>query len=173
MMSKRKILIGIEILLSLAAVVLLAQRLIPARAVESKEQVRTFALTALDGTPIRAAQFQGKAIVLNFWAPWCPPCKIEIPWLQKLQDENKGKLVVIGVVADENEYANAAKFMKARGVTYLLAQDSQFLVDTFGDASSLPTTYYISPSRHIVHSVSGLAPEYMMRRYAQDAISKN
>jgi thiol-disulfide isomerase/thioredoxin len=173
MMSRRKVLIGLQSIVLIAAVGLLAQRLLPVKADSGKNEVQTFSLTGLDGNRIQASQFKGKAIVLNFWAPWCPPCKLEIPWLQKLQEDNKGKLVVIGVVADESEYARAAQFMKAKGITYLLARQSQSLIDTFGDASSLPTTYYISPSRHVVHTVLGLAPQYMMRRYAQDAISAN
>jgi len=97
---------------------------------------------------------------------------LEVPWLQKLQDENAGKLLVVGVVADDNQYEQAAEFMKARGITYLLAQDTQSLIDVFGETSTLPTTYYISPSGDVVHNVTGVVPQYVMNHYAHDAIAR-
>lgn len=168
---RRWIWILFECAFAVAVVLMLVQRFLPSKPNVVSAEVRNFGLTGLDGKPIRPAGLAGKAIVLNFWAPWCPPCKMEIPWLQHLQDANRGKLVVIGVVADEKQYGNAAAFMKAKGVNYLLVQDSDALENAFGSVESLPTTFYITPSHHVVHTVSGLAPEYMMKRYARDAIT--
>lgn len=165
----QKSLWGIEAFLLVVVVSVLAQRLIPSRPVSGRS-VHSLSLNALDGTPINISELKGKAIVLNFWAPWCPPCRMEIPWLQQLQNNNADKLAVVGVVADQSQYARAGAFMKSQGVNYLLAQDTESLADSFGDPSSLPTTYYISPSGHVVHSVTGVAPQYIMNRYAADAI---
>lgn len=139
-------------------------------AAPSVSNARTFTLTALNGTPIPPSAYRGKAVVLNFWAPWCPPCRFEIPWLQKLQNENRGNLVVVGVVADSSEYQHAAAMMQQKGVTYLLAQDTPSLDAAFGSPNVLPSTFYLSSSSHIVHSVTGVIPEYAMNQYADDAI---
>ena len=60
--------------------------------------------------------------------------------------------------------------MRHDGITYLLAQDSPSLERAFGDPSALPTSFYISPSSHVVHMVTGIVPEYTIHRYAADAI---
>lgn len=133
---------------------------------------KTFTLTGLDGKPISPREYQGKALLLNFWAPWCAPCRIEIPWLQNLQDRSSGKLIVVGVVADESDYGLAAAFMKQRGVTYPLAEESPSIEKAFGDPSMLPSSFYVSPSGYVVHSVTGLIPRSMMNLYAGDAMSR-
>ncbi|HUY82373.1 MAG TPA: TlpA disulfide reductase family protein [Acidobacteriaceae bacterium] len=159
--------------MGLLIVGLVLHRVIPVRAAApTAANAKRFTLMGLDGKPIAPSAYEGKAVVLNFWAPWCPPCKLEIPWLQKLQDANRGRLVVVGVVADPDTYARAAAMMRQKGITYLLAQDTPSLEMEFGDPSALPTSYYISPSLHVVHSVTGVAPEYVMRRYAADAMGQ-
>ena len=173
MRAARWIRIGLEMAAAVLLVLLLAHRFLPGRAASPSLQNQVaFTLTGLDGNPIPPAAYQGKAILLNFWAPWCPPCRLEIPWLQKLQDQNRGKLVVVGVVADPSEYAHAAAMMRQKGIAYLLAQDSPSLEKAFGDPSALPTSFYISPSFHVVHIVRGVVPAYTMRRYAADAIAQ-
>ena len=173
MHRRRWIGIGLETALALVVIVLLAHRLIPAGPeAPTAANAKSFVLTGLDGEPIAPSAYAGKAVVLNFWAPWCPPCKLEIPWLQKLQEANRGRLVVVGVVADRETYARAEAMMRAKGITYPLAQFSPSLEQAFGDPSALPTSYYISASSHVVHSVKGLVPEYVMRRYAADAMEQ-
>lgn len=163
--------IGLEVVLVLFVAVLLVRHFLPAKAAPpSSANAVQFTLTALNGSPIPPSDYQGKAILLNFWAPWCPPCKMEIPWLQKLQNQNPGKLVVIGVVADRTQYARAAAYMQQRGITYPLVRYSSALQSAFGSISELPTSYYISPSLHVMHHVTGLVPQYTMRRYVADAI---
>ncbi len=170
---RRWITVGFEIAMVVFVVVLLVRRFLPMpAATPSAANAVHFTLTGIDGNSISPSVYEGKAVVLNFWAPWCPPCKLEIPWLQKLQDENPGKLVVVGVVADPGQYARAADYMRQKGIRYLLAQDSPSLERAFGDPSVLPTSFYISPSLHVVHRVTGLVPEYMMRQYAADAMHR-
>ncbi len=173
MNRRRWIGIGLETALTLVVIVLVAHHLIPARAAApTAANAKSFTLQGLNGEPIEPSAYAGKAVVLNFWAPWCPPCKLEIPWLQKLQEANRGRLVVVGVVADPETYARAAAMMRQKGITYLLAQDTPSLEQAFGNPSALPTSYYLSSSSHVVHRVSGLVPEYIMRRYAADAMGQ-
>lgn len=154
--------------------VVILHRFVPVKAAApTRANAKSFTLIGLNGAPIPADTLRGKAVVLNFWAPWCPPCRFEIPWLQELQDADRGKLVVVGVVADPGEYAHAATMMQQKGVTYLLVQDSPSLDAAFGSPDTLPTTFYLSPSSHVVHRVTGVIPEYAMNRYAADAIHQN
>ena len=127
-------------------------------------------LTRLDGTPVQPDLLKGKSAIVNFWAPWCPPCRLEIPWLQHIQDSEAGKLAIIGVVADPDQYKNASQFMHQRGVTYLLVRDSPALDSAFGGVSVLPTSFYLAASGIVVHQTQGLIPEQLMLLYARQAM---
>jgi thiol-disulfide isomerase/thioredoxin len=127
-------------------------------------------LINLDGTPMDPGKLTGKAIVLNFWAPWCPPCRLETPWLQHLQDAHPADLVVVGVVADSEQYKQAQAFMSSRDITYPLARESPSIDNVIGAIAGLPTTLYISPSGRVVHTATGLIPETLMKHYANDAV---
>src|SRR5690606_26618095 len=59
-----------------------------------------FTLTDMNGVDVELASFRGKVILLNFWATWCPPCKVEIPWLVELQEQFGDDLVVLGFSVD-------------------------------------------------------------------------
>ena len=133
---------------------------------------QTLAFVDLQGAPLPETLTGGKTLVVNFWAPWCPPCRLEIPWLQHLQNENAGNLLVIGVVADPDEYSKAQAFMAARGVNYILVRDTPEVEGVFGAVSSLPTTFYVTRSGSVAHTVSGLIPEPLMAHYAKDAMSR-
>ncbi len=65
-----------------------------------------FQLASLDGTTVKLSDFRGKAVLLNFWATWCPPCKVEMPWFADLQTQyGKDGLVILGVAMDDSKPA--------------------------------------------------------------------
>src|SRR5271170_8469851 len=72
-----------------------------------------FTLQSLDGKTIRLSDFRGKPVVLNFWATWCEPCKIEMPWFVELQKQYAaGGLQFIGVAMDDASEKDIAAFAK-------------------------------------------------------------
>lgn len=78
-----------------------------------------------DGGTHKLSDFAGKAVVLDFWAAWCPFCIEEMPELQKAQDKYKDKLVMIGVHRTDTEKPDAGlRFARERGVSYLLVADT-------------------------------------------------
>ncbi len=133
-------------------------------------EISDLALQTLDGLPLPSQTTQGKAILLNFWAPWCSPCRAELPWLQRLQLEHP-ELEVIGIEDDPNEYQNAKVLAARSGISYPLVQTSKSVRSTLGHVVELPTTLYISRSGRVLHTVSGIIPESLMLRYANDAIA--
>ena len=76
-----------------------------------------FELETLDGKKMRLADLKGKAVLLNFWATWCDPCKIEMPWFVELQNQYGPQgLAIIGIAMDDSSNEAIAKFTKEMGV---------------------------------------------------------
>ena len=117
-----------------------------------------FQLTDVDGKTIRLADLRGKAVLLNFWATWCPPCKIEIPWFVDLQKQYGPQgLQIVGVAMDEGNPRDAiAKFTKEMGVNYTMVLGNDKVADAYGGVDALPTTFYIGRDGKIVSRVFGL-----------------
>jgi thiol-disulfide isomerase/thioredoxin len=128
------------------------------------------ALENLDGSALPQQMTAGKAVLVNFWAPWCGPCRSEMPWLERLQQDHP-EIVVIGVEDDPDEYRNAGIVAVQDGIHYPLVRATGPVLSTFGHVVLLPTTLYISRSGKVVRTVDGVVPEAMIIRYAQDAIA--
>jgi thiol-disulfide isomerase/thioredoxin len=126
-------------------------------------------LQRLDGARVDAGRLRGKAVVLNFWAPWCPPCRLEMPWLQDLQNKHPD-IIVLGVEADPAEYANGVIMAADKHISFPLLRMTDSVRGAVGDPGTLPTTLYIDASGKVVHTISGAIPEPLMVRFANDAL---
>jgi peroxiredoxin len=128
-----------------------------------------FTLLSLDGSQVKLSDFRGKAVLLNFWATWCPPCKIEMPWFEDLQKQYaKDGLVVLGVAMDDSEPATIAKFASELGVNYPVLLGTDQVSDDYGDVQYLPTTFYIGRDGTIVDKMIGL----LDRKDVEEAVKK-
>ncbi len=136
----------------------------------SHVEFSSLALTSLDGSQFPVEKLRDRAVLINFWAPWCGPCRSEIPWLERLQAQNPD-LVVIGIEDDPDVVPDAINLAASEKISYPLVRTSHSLRATFGHVVSLPTTLYISRSGKVLHTVSGLIPEPLMNHYAKDAIA--
>ena len=128
-----------------------------------------FTLSSLDGKKVKLSDFRGKAVLLNFWATWCPPCKVEMPWFEDLQKQyGKDGLVVLGIAMDDSEPASIAKFASELGVNYQVLLGTDQVSDDYGDVQYLPTTFYISRDGTIVDKMTGL----LERKDIEEAVRK-
>lgn len=152
--SQRKMfIVGIVILVNVALLAfLLTQLLTPAPSSDPivGHPAPNFSLAALEpatgkGT-LSLADFNGKAIVLNFWASWCVPCKEELPLLENTwkQMQAQGKdVIVIGIDFQEASSA-ATSFLQQNGITYPAALDASGSVGSTYGITSLPDTFFIN-----------------------------
>ena len=116
-----------------------------------------FALQSLDGKTLHLSDFRGKAILLNFWATWCEPCKIEMPWIVDLQKQYASQgLQVVGVAMDDAGPNEIAKFTQQMGVNYPVVIGKDEVADSYGGLPFLPTTFYIGRDGKIVDKVLGI-----------------
>ncbi len=116
-----------------------------------------FSLEALDGKSLRLSDFRGKAVLLNFWATWCGPCKIEMPWFVDLQKEYGSQgLQIVGVAMDDASKEDISKFAKDMGVNYPILIGKESVGDQYGGVPALPESFLISRDGKIVDKIIGL-----------------
>jgi peroxiredoxin len=116
-----------------------------------------FTLQSLDGKTIRLSSFRGKAVLLNFWATWCAPCRIEMPWFVELQNRYGPEgLQVVGVAMDDANSNDIGKFAQDLGVNYPILVGKDTVGNAYGGVQFLPSTFYIGRDGKIVDKVFGL-----------------
>ncbi|HET7029795.1 MAG TPA: TlpA disulfide reductase family protein [Candidatus Limnocylindrales bacterium] len=123
-------------------------------------------LTDLAGKPIRLADLRGKAVWLNFWASWCPPCQAETPVVRDVADAFRDRgLVVIGISVQESSPENVAAYAQRYQLDYTIAADSTGQIFRTYGPRGLPTSIFIGPEGAVRSFV--LAPLTQARAIAQ------
>ncbi len=116
-----------------------------------------FTLQTLDGKNISLSDFKGKAVLVNFWATWCGPCKIETPWLVELQNQYGAQgLQVVGVAMDDSGKDEIAQFAKEMGVNYPVLIGKEAVGDAYGGVPALPESFFVGRDGKIVDRIIGL-----------------
>ena len=129
---------------------------IPGSAMEIGQPAPDFELSTLDGKAVHLSDFRGKAVVLNFWATWCDPCKVEMPWLVDLQKHYGPQgLQIVGVAMDDSGKDAIQKFAQQMGVNYVVLQGKNAVGDAYG-ATGYPTTVYIDRNGKVLNHILGL-----------------
>jgi peroxiredoxin len=105
-----------------------------------------FQLTDLDGQPVRLTDLRGKAVWLNFWASWCPPCQSETPILRDIAERYRDRgLVVIGISVQETSAGNVAAYVAKYQLGYTIAADVTGEIYRLYRPPGLPTQVFIGP----------------------------
>jgi len=120
----------------------------------------------LDGKDATLDQYKGKVVLVNFWATWCDPCYIEIPWLIEMQQKYEAKgFTVLGVSMDEEGKSAVAPFLAKERfnvngqklpMNYPIVIGNDDVADKFGGLLGYPTSFLISKDGKIVKKVQGL-----------------
>src|SRR2546426_6507666 len=97
------------------------------------EPAPDFELKSLAGGTVKLSAFRGKVVVLNFWATWCAPCRVETPWLVDLYRQYKEQgLEVVGVSMDDGEQEHVSDFVKEIGINYTVLTGNHTVGDAYG-----------------------------------------
>lgn len=118
-----------------------------------------FTLKDLSNKDVNLASFKGKVILLDFWATWCGPCKVEIPWFIEFQNKyGKDGLQVIGISVDDT-LAKLKPYVDTMKMNYLVLQglDHDDVQDAYGPLFGIPVTAIISRDGKVCMKHAGLA----------------
>jgi thiol-disulfide isomerase/thioredoxin len=123
-------------------------------------------LKNLDGKDVSVAQFKGKVVLVNFWATWCEPCKVEIPWLIEMQQKYEAKgFTVLGVAMDDEGRSVVAPFVEKEHfdldhgqsqMNYPIVIGNDDAADKFGGLLGYPTSLLIGRDGQILKRITGI-----------------
>jgi len=139
-----------------------------------------FAVKDLDGKDITLADYKGKVVLVNFWATWCDPCRVEIPGLIDMQNKYGSKgFTVLGIAMDDEGKSVVAPFLAKERfdvdgqklpMNYPIVIGNDNVADKFGGLFGYPTSVLISPDGKIVKRVTGIISEDEIAKAIEDLL---
>src|SRR5438552_7496165 len=127
------------------------------KADKDRKPAPEFELKDADGKTVRLSDYKGKVVLLDFWATWCGPCKIEIPWLKDFQRKYKDRgFEVIGVSMDEEGWQVVKPFVSEVGINYRIVIGDDSTAQLYGGVDALPTAFVIDREGRIAAVHVGL-----------------
>jgi cytochrome c biogenesis protein CcmG/thiol:disulfide interchange protein DsbE len=114
------------------------------RPVKARKAAPAFTLKDSEGKSVSLKDYKGKVVLLNFWATWCGPCKIEIPWFIEFEQKYKDQgFAVLGVAMDEEGWDIVKPYITGKKVNYRILLSDDSTAQLYGGVDSLPTTFLI------------------------------
>jgi len=127
------------------------------KAEKDRKPAPAFALKDADGKTVTLADYKGKVVLLNFWATWCAPCKIEIPWFETFQKQYKDQgFAVLGVSLDEEGWKVVKPYLDRTKIEYRILMGDATIDQAYGPIEALPTSFLIDRNGHIAAAHSSL-----------------
>ena len=142
-----------------------------------------FSLEDLSGRKVSLESYRGKALLINFWATWCGPCKIETPWLIQLRDKYASQGFEVLGISSEGDDAKPAgavwdkdkvaieKFVHQENVPYPILMGGDSIAQPYGGVDDLPTSFYVNRKGIVVAAQMGLTSVSNMEANIRKALS--
>lgn len=123
-------------------------------------------LTDINGNKVNLASYQGKWVVVNYWATWCPPCIVEMPELQSFHDEHVNKdAIVIGINTELIGKQQLQSFLEDYFITYPVFRSKPTQQSELGLIPGLPTTFLVTPEGEVVARQVGPVTRDMIEQF--------
>ena len=139
--------------------------------VEEGTQAPDFELTTLDGKKAKLSDYRGQKVILNFWASWCPPCKAEMPHMQKFHEKNKDNNITIlsvNLTRSDRGITAVQNFIKKNKLTFPVLLDEKGDIGKTYQAFTIPTSYIIDQKGIIRKKMIGPMDEDMMKNFTDN-----
>jgi thiol-disulfide isomerase/thioredoxin len=132
-----------------------------------------FTLLTLDGKKVSLSDYKGKAVLVNFWATWCGPCKVEMPWFEEFRKEYAAQGFEILGVADDVDAGKdvIAKVAQKTGVTYPILLSDGKVGDAYGGLDYLPMSFYVDKNGVVVEETAGLGSKDEIEAHIKKVIA--
>jgi cytochrome c biogenesis protein CcmG/thiol:disulfide interchange protein DsbE len=128
------------------------------RTAKYRKAAPEFSLKDANGQTVHLADYRGKVVVLDFWATWCGPCKIEIPWFMEFETQFKDQgFAVLGVSMDEDGWAVIKPYVRDRKMNYRILLGDDKISTSYGGLDALPTTLLIDREGNIASVHEGVS----------------
>ena len=125
-----------------------------------------FTLKDSSGATVKLSDYRGKVVLLNFWATWCGPCKIEIPWFMEFEKAYKDrKFAVLGVSLDDDGWESVRPYIESHKINYRVMVGTEELSQLYGSVDSLPTTFMLDREGRVAAIHVGLVSK---SKYEED-----
>jgi thiol-disulfide isomerase/thioredoxin len=106
---------------------------------------------------VRLSDYRGRVVLVNFWATWCAPCRVEMPWLAQFYDRYRSQgLQILGVSVDDGDPGRIARFVHDRNVNYPIAIKDDKVAAAYGGLRQLPQTFFIDRGGTMVRRTYGI-----------------
>ena len=149
------------------------------------KQAPSFTLQDLAGKQISLADYKGKALLINFWATWCGPCKLETPWLVELEKQYAPQgFEILGVDTEDDEVTPSDKsawakdksavahFAQQEHMPYPVLLDGDSISHAYGDFDAMPTSFFVNRSGKIIAAQMGITSEDDMALKIRQALAQ-
>ena len=118
-----------------------------AQAIKNRKPAADFTLRDANGSAVKLSDYRGKVVLLNFWATWCGPCTLEIPWFVEFERDYKTQgLAIVGVSMDEDGWNAIKPYVSEHKMNYRVLLGDDSVSQLYGGVDSLPTTFIIDRS---------------------------
>lgn len=127
------------------------------KSAKNRSPAAGFTLKDATDRDFKLSDYKGKVVLLNFWATWCGPCKIEIPWFIEFEKSyNTRGFAVVGISMDEDGWNAVKPYVEQKQMNYGVAIGDDGLAQKYGGIDSLPTTYLIDRAGRVAAVHMGL-----------------
>ena len=124
---------------------------------KERKPAADFTLQDASGKTLKLSALKGKVVLLNFWATWCGPCKLEIPWFEEFQTTYKGQpFTVVGIAMDDEGWKVVKPYIATAKMNYPVVVGNDKLADSYGGVDAMPTTLLIDKNGNIATTHTGL-----------------
>ena len=137
----------------------------------SPDALPEFSLQDIDGHRFTNSDIEGTVVLLNFWATWCGPCKIEMPWFVEFQRKYKDQgFTVLAVSLDEDGWEVVRPFAEENDFNFPVFLGDDTVAEEFGGIYALPTTLIADKSGNIMFRHTGLVPKAKYEREIEELL---